>query len=207
MAAEVNVAAEGAYTETGLVVEVYAGTATAILSYGIKLTYDAEQLEVSGAEKNETVWFMGDGTPSGNSAYMNPDTSVPGEVVIIGGKLDTAAPAAGVSGQRILLGRVFFNRTDSSMPFAPTLAIDLARTSPYANFVSTAGQILDGDGVGFSMKVVERGDCNGDGSITPADIMAVKSRIGSANAPCYVDCNNDGAVTPQDINCVKRKIH
>ncbi len=206
MAAEVDVTAEGAYTRTGLVVEVYARMTPAMVSYGVKLTYDVAQLAVTGAEKNESVWFLGNDSSAGNNPYMNPDTSVPGEVVIIGGKLDTADPTAGVNGQRVLLGKVFFDRTESSMPFAPALTIALARTSPYANFVTTTGGNLDGSGVSFAVKVVERGDCNGDGAITPADIMALKSRIGSTNAPCYVDCNNDGAVTPADINCVKSKI-
>jgi hypothetical protein len=207
-AAAVDVFADGAYTTTDLVVEIYANITPAILSYGVKLVYDPGQLTVTRAEKNEAVWYLGDGTTAGNKAYMSPVTSTPGEVVIIGGKLDTANPTAGVTGQRVLLGKIFFSRTGSSMPFVPVLNLTYGRDplTGYANFVATDGSILDTSEVTFIMKVVERGDTNANGRITIADVNAVKSVIGSTIFPVYMDCNADGRITIADVNCVKSRI-
>lgn len=203
-AADVDVVAEGAYTETDAVVEVYANITPAILSYGIKLTYDTGQLTVTSAVKNESIWYLGDGA-SGNKAYMNPDTGTPGQVIIIGGKLDTANPTAGVTGQRVLLGKVTFSRTGTT---APVLNLTYAKdpATGYANFVATNGTVLDNSSVSFAVRFFERGDANGSGRITPLDINAVKSYIGAATFPVYADCNGDGRITPLDINCVKSKI-
>jgi hypothetical protein len=205
LAADVDVFAEGAYTATEAVVEIYANITPAILSYGIKLTYDTGQLTVTSAVKNESVWYLGDGA-SGNKAYMSPDTGMPGEVIIIGGKLNTAAPTAGVTGQRVLLGKVTFSRSGTSVP---VLNLTYAKDpgSGYANFVATNGTVLDNGNVNFAIRVVERGDANGSGRITPLDINAAKSFIGSATFPVYADCNGDGRITPTaDINCIKSKI-
>jgi hypothetical protein len=95
LGADVDVYAEGAYTETDLVIYLYADITPDILSYGVKLTYDTSELTLTGAEKNEAAWFFGDGTPTGNYDYMPPETATLGEVIIIGGKLDTAAPTGG----------------------------------------------------------------------------------------------------------------
>lgn len=204
LAADAEVFAEGAYTATDAVVGIYANITPAILSYGIKLTYDTGQLTFTTATKNESVWYLG-GSATGNYAYMNPDTSMPGQVIIIGGKLDTAQPTAGVTGQRVLLGKVTFSRTGTSKPVVSlTYAKDPG--TGYANFVGTNGKVLDNSSVDFAVTVVERGDANGDGRMTPADISAVKSYIGAAIFPVYADCNGDGRITPADISCVKSKI-
>ena len=107
-AANVDVYAEGAYTATDLVVYIYADiNAGPILSFGVKVNYPAT-LTYSSAAKNENVWFFGDGTT--NHAYMNPEDNG-SAVVIIGGKLDTAAPTPGVTGTRVLLGTVTFTHS------------------------------------------------------------------------------------------------
>lgn len=107
--ADVNVFAEGAYTASELVVYIYAdttvNTASVLRSAGVKLTYDDSLLTVVAAEKNEDVWSLG------NESYMEPDTETAGEAVIILGKLDTEAPTEGVSGNRVLLGKVSFTHT------------------------------------------------------------------------------------------------
>jgi hypothetical protein len=209
--ANVDVYLEGAYTETDLAVYIYANTnGTELRSAGVKLTYDPSELTVTSAVKNEADWYLG------SESYMDPETGTAGEVVIILGKLDEAIPEEGVSGDRVLLGRVCFARNESSMPFAPTLGLELGKLGPegkFANFVDTAdpANVLDDTGVTFgSMTVAERGDANADGRFTPRDINAVKSSIGVENPPCYADCNGSceamATVTPRDINCVKSKI-
>jgi len=205
-AADVDVYAEGAYTESDLVVYIYADiNGPNILSAGVKLTYDTSELTVTSAEKNESVWFLG------SESYMDPDISTPGEVVIICGKLDTADPTAGVSGERVLVGEVRFDRTESSMPLSPTLSVDYGKRGPegkYINFVATDGTVLDDTSVAFgSITIRERGDANGDGTITGADRGAVKYFMvnGGVEYP-WMDCNDDGSITGADRGCIKYKM-
>ena len=206
--AGVTVYAEGAYTETDLAVYIYADiSGDAILSAGVKLTYTAE-LTLTSAAKNEDVWYMGDG--SSNEAYMDPDTSVAGEVIIICGKLDTNDGHAldGVSGDRVLLGILRFDRTDSAMPFAPALTIDYGKAAPYDNFVETDGTVLDSVNVTFgAITVRERGDANVDGVITSADMFVIKGIMStSGDYTCFADCNDDLVITSADMFCVKGKL-
>jgi len=202
--ADVDVYGEGAYTESDLVVYIYAdiNSPTELRSAGVKLTYETAALTVDTAEKNESVWFLG------SESYMDPDISAAGEVVIILGKLDTANPTAGVSGDRVLLGKVRFNRTGSSMPFSPTLGLALGKVDPYANFVDTAeptANVLDDTGVNFgTTTIAERGDANADGNITMADAMFVKHMF-QTGLPyvCYADANGDGAISMADAMLIK----
>ena len=219
--AGVTVYAEGAYTDSDLAVYIYADITdgTVLRSAGVKLIYDDSVLTVvppnpsdpKATAKNESVWYLG------SESYMDPDTSTPGEVIIILGRLDPDAPAEGVSGSRVLLGSVCFARENSIMPFIPSLGLELGKLGPegkFANFVDTAepANVLDNtsDVIFGSIKVAQRGDANADGRFTPRDINAVKASIGVENPPCYADCNGScdamPSVTPRDINCVKSKI-
>jgi hypothetical protein len=204
LGADVDVYAEGAYTDTDLVLYIYADITPHILSYGVKVIFETSELTLTSAEKNEDVWFFGDG--STNHPYMEPETATPGEVIIIGGKLDTAAPTAGVTGERVLLGKVIFTRTGSAMPFSPTLSLDFARGGDYENFVQTDGEALDDTGVSFAFEVHERGDANGNGSISTADYIIIRNSIGSTDAPPWVDCNGSGDISTADYICVRNKI-
>ena len=202
--ADVDVYGEGAYTESDLVVYIYAdiNSPTELRSAGVKLTYETAALTLDTAEKNESVWFLG------SESYMDPDTSTAGEVVIILGKLDTGDATAGVSGDRVLLGKVRFSRTESSMPFSPTLGIALGKVNPYANFVDTAeptANVLDDTGVNFgTITIAERGDANADGNITMADAMFVKHMFQSGLPyVCYADANGDGAISMADAMLIK----
>ena len=204
LSADVDVFAEGAYTATEAVVEIYANITPAILSYGIKLTYDTGQLMVTSAAKNESVWFLGDGA-AGNKAYMNPNTGTPGEVIIIGGKLNTANPTAGVTGQKVLLGKVSFSRTGSSKPVVNlTYAKDPG--TGYANFVATNGTVLDNNSVNFAVSVVERGDANRNGVIDTGDMLAARTYLRNGTYSSTADCNNNGAIDTGDLLCIKNKI-
>ncbi len=205
--ADVDVYGEGAYTESDLVVYIYAdiNSSTELRSAGVKLTYETAALTVTSAEKNESVWFLG------SESYMDPDTSTAGEVVIILGKLDTGDATAGVSGDRVLLGKVRFNRTGSSIPFSPTLDLALGKVDPYANFVDTAeptANVLDDTGVNFGLITVkERGDANGDGSVNVQDMSATKFyMMNGGDWHCWMDCNADETINVQDMSCIKYKM-
>lgn len=207
--ASVNVFVEGAYTDTDLAVYVYANiTGDNILSAGVKLTYQTSDLTVTSATKNEDDWYMGDGTT--NEAYMDPDTSTPGEVIIICGKLDSTTGHAldGVSGDRVLLGVIRFSRTGSTMPFSPILSIDLGKGGDYDNFVETDGDVLDGTGVTFgTIEVHERGDANGDGNVNVLDMSTIKYfMVNGGDYHCWMDCNDDENINVQDMSCIKYKM-
>lgn len=211
MAADVDVFAEGAYTATTLDVYMYANiNADNLCSYGVKLSYDATKLNVPTATKNEDVWYFG--TTAAKQTYMSPDTSTAGQVIFIGGKLDTGSPTAGVTGARVLLGKATFTRIENSVGLGTTaqdyfgIAAALGKSSPYDNFVTTAGVVKDG-AIAFGANIVrERGDANGSGSITVRDIATVKELVGAANFPVYADCNASESITVRDIACIKEKL-
>ncbi|MBW1925122.1 MAG: hypothetical protein JRJ35_16835 [Deltaproteobacteria bacterium] len=206
IAAEVDVYAEGAYTDSDLVVYIYADIPDPILSYGVKVGFDTGDLEVVSAEKNDAVWYFGSGTTT--YEYMEPEIdNTAGTVVIIGGKLDTEAPTAGVSGDRILLGKVTFNRLSSN---TPSITLDFARDGDFANFVKPTDPptVLDDqqDGVGFEVTIAERGDANADGDLTNADMFRVKQLLIDNIYRCYADCNASDDLTNADMFCIKNKL-
>jgi hypothetical protein len=202
--ADVDVYAEGAYTDTDLVLYIYADITQPILSFGVKVNYPGN-LTYSSATKNEDVWYFGDG--STNHPYMDPEVEDSG-VVIIGGKLDTGAPTAGVTGTRVLLGTVTFTHSGITDFSGVTLTYGRGDgTGDYKNFVATDGTVKDGtaDGVGFAVEIHERGDANGDGSISTADYIMIRNNIDSSEAPLWIDCNDDGDISTADYICVRNK--
>ena len=85
---------------------------------------------------------------------MDPDTSTTGEIVFIGGKLDINDPTAGVTGDKILLGHISFQRNNSNIP---AFSLTYGRDGAYKNFVTTGNLILDDqvDGVVFVPVVLD----------------------------------------------------
>ncbi len=212
VSAAVTVYAEGSYTENDLVVYVYVDIDTeALCSAGVKLSFNNTYLVLNSVEKNEDVWFMGDG--SSNHPYMDPE-NVGDSVIFICGKLDLADSTAGVIGDRVLLGKVSFIRNDGGATpvadpesyFGITLA--LGRGGSYVNFATTSGTPMDGV-VDFTTKgviVCERGDANADGSINVADYIAIRNNLNSTDFPPYMDCNDDNSVNVADYICVRNKL-
>ena len=205
--ADVDVYGEGAYTESDLAVYIYAdiNSPTELRSAGVKLTYETAALTVDTAEKNESVWFLG------SESYMDPDTSTAGEVVIILGKLDTGDATAGVSGDRVLLGKVRFNRTGSSMPFSPTIGLDYGKRGPegkFKNFVETDQTELDDTGVNFgTITIAERGDANADGDVNISDVTEIRKMVfNQIPKTCYADCDKSGDVDISDVTCIRNKV-
>jgi hypothetical protein len=151
-AADVDVYGEGIYSPSVLIVQIFADISTVDLSsFGVKLSYDPADLEVSGATTNEDIWYLG--SDATKYPYLPPDSSVPGEVVLLGGRLDTVDPAGGVGGSRVLLGDVSFTRTPGALP---TLSLSYGKPGDYKNFVATDGTILDDEpqGVEFGLVVL-----------------------------------------------------
>ena len=212
LAADVDVFAEGAYTTTALEVHIFAKiNADNLCSYGVTLNYDPGKLTAGTATKNDNVWYFG--TTSAKQPYMNPDTSTPGKIVFIGGKLDTGSPTAGVTGTRVLLGKATFTRKDSNSPGTTPetyfgISLTLGKADPYDNFVTTVGAVKDGAGVAFNTAnmVRERGDANGDKAINSTDYTGIRNLLGTPNPPPYADCNGDGLVNSTDYTCVRNKL-
>lgn len=223
MAADVDVYAEGAINGSRLKVYIYADVnIDNLLSYGVSLNYDAEELAVLGVTKdpdpaaytsNDTKWHLGDST----AVYQknpDPDYASPGEIIVIDGKVDPDNPDQGIpKGARALLAVVTFGPANLEMPSSPTLFLSYAKgdgSGKYKNFVrlnNDTAQVLDGADVYFGVvQIARQGDADGNGRITPRDIISIKENIGNTNAPCYTDCDGNGSITPGDIICVKSKI-
>ncbi len=225
--AEVSVYAEGAYTADELKVYIYADITTeAIVSFGVKLTYDADQLTAGDdcLERNDAVWYFGD--PDGETHELSSaagptvTTAVAGSgelssVVFVGGKIDSREGATqGVAvDDRVLLGIVTFSRegstyeiTDKLNPFS--IGLELGKEDSYANFVEVSGNILDATS-GFSIGDVtirERGDVNGDGSINGLDYRNIRQLIGTDGWPIYADGNGDGDLNGLDYRWLRQNI-
>jgi len=145
--ATIDVVGEVNTADSNLSVNIYASTAVNILSFGVKLTYSATDLSLTSVERNDAIWYFGNTATT--YPYITPDTSTGGQVIIIGGLLNTGNPTGGVTGERILLATVTFNRLTAH---APALSLSYARLSPYKNFVGTNGTVYDdaSQGVSFS---------------------------------------------------------
>lgn len=208
-AADVDVYAEGAYNESYLDVYIYANINVGNLcSYGVTLYYNVNKVTPVSATKNDAVWYFG--TPASKLPYVDPDTTTPGQIVFIGGKLDTGNPTAGVTGTRVLLGTVRFVRAESSLNLGTGaqnyfgISLEPGKPSPYDNFVTTGGVVRDG-GVGFGpVRIFRRGDANADGIVNVQDIGAVRFYMTSGGiANPWKDCNEDGVINVQDIGCIR----
>lgn len=205
-----SVSAECAYTDADLVCYIYVDTSPdSLISGGVRLTYNTDELSNPLAVKNETAWFFGGGVAE--YAYMDPDTTTSGEVILIVGKLDSDAPTAGVTGTRVQVGKVTFDRATSDVPVADPgatfgIALGLGRIAPYVNFVNTAGDPLDDptDTIFLTPVNVERGDSNASGSITSRDLTALRSLLRSgSDYVVYADCNGSGTLTSRDLTCIR----
>lgn len=135
----VNVHGAGSSTGENVMVDIYADiTTTPVISYTFRLHYNANALRVTEAIRNDAVWYLGDA--QNPHPYDQPDSSVAGEVLFVGGKLDSNDPLAGVIGSDILLGRVVFERRTA---VTPAFNLSIGHEGDYASFVTRDGAVLD----------------------------------------------------------------
>jgi hypothetical protein len=206
LGADVDVYAEGAYTDTELVVYLYADiNVGSILSFGVKVNYPAG-LTYTDFTKNDAVWYFGDG--GADYPYMDPENDG-SSVIFIGGKLDTNTPTAGVTGPRVILGTVTFDCAGFAFGHpvndpAP-ISIELGRGGNYANFVKTTGDIVDDPNIFTGVTIAKKGDANLDNRITTQDMSTIRYNmtIPGSIPHLWVDCNLDGRITTQDMSCVR----
>jgi len=210
-AQDVDVYGEAAWTDSDVAVYIYAdinGSAPGpICSFGVKLTHSPDLTpDTANTGTDKTTWSLG--SHDYTDVYDEGDA-----VVLIGGKLDPSDPTAGVSGERILLGKVTFTHSGATMPPSPPLALALGKSGLYSNFVCTDvdSTVLDVGGVNFgAIAINERGDANADGNVTPADMLAVRNTYYAGAAlgnETAADCNGDGSVTPADMICIRNKYY
>lgn len=137
--AVVNIYGETATAGSNLTVNIYADLSTnALVSFGVRLVYDTNNLRVIAAAKNPAVWYLCDGRTL--YPYADPDTSTPGEVLILGAKFDGLNPLQGVTGQHVRLGNVTFSRLSLA---PPQFTLALGRLTAFDNFVTASGSVLD----------------------------------------------------------------
>jgi phage baseplate assembly protein gpV len=210
------VSAECAWTATDMACEVYVDTAgVALRSGGVLLNYSTSKLTGPVASKNGDLWKFSAGGGT-NYPYMNPDTSVAGQVVFIVGMLDTTNTDLGVSGARVKIGDVRFTRAgDLTNPAPGTsganqatffgISAALGKTGDYVNFVNTSGVPLDSPtNPTFTAQVYERGDADGNGIITSRDLAALRGILSNGSPyVVYADCDGNGIITSRDIACVR----
>jgi len=113
-------------------------TTTPIVSFSTRVFYDPEILYVASASRNDAVWRLFDGFRTVD--YMEPDTSTPGQVLMVGAHLEAGDPQGGVLGNGVLLGTVVFGR---HRPKTPEFSLKIGRTGAYASFVTTSGVTLE----------------------------------------------------------------
>jgi len=159
-AAAVSVYGEASSSGPAITVNIFADIPTPLLSFGIRVRYEARNVGVTAAAKNTAAWYFSDG--KNPVPYLDPDTSTPGEVLILGGKMDGLNPLEGVTGRHVLLGSVTFARL---APATPQFSLDFGRPIPYANFVTTSGTVLDAaaDGIVFGTVAPDPADVDLDG--------------------------------------------
>jgi hypothetical protein len=212
---EVTVFGEAAWTDSDVVVYLYATTEATIpsplCSFGVKLTYPGDltlDTDPSATGTDKSTWYLG--AESYTDVYEET-----GAVVLIGGKLDIDTPDEGVEGTRVLLGTVRFTHSGATMP--PSFGLTYGKGGSYKNFVCTNSTVLDdplapdpptGDILFQGITLIrERGDANFDGVITNLDMFAIRTILSEGGEYNVVaDCNADGVITNLDMFCVRGKL-
>lgn len=186
IAADVDVYAEGTYTDNDGVAYIFADINTGdILSFGVKVLYNPTDIVITDATKNEAVWYFGNNVTK--YVYVDPDLSADGEIVILGGRLDIDNPSSGVNGTRVLLGEITFDRISASVP---TSSLSFGKSGDYKNFVTTSGTVLDDEAGGVYFRLITL-ESDTDGDRIPDSEEGMDDPDGD-EIPNYQDPDSDG---------------
>ena len=181
-APSVTVYGSGTYSNNDIDVKIYADIIDCnLLSFGVEISYNPDDLKLDGAEKNEAIWYFGDDATK--YPYLNPYMPHSGSAVIFGGKYDIRNPWEGVQGERILLGTVSFIRKSSS---ASDISIGHPGTD-HKNFITTKKIIMDDlpGGVVWGPITLAPRDSDNDGLTDIAEITF-------GTDPSKIDSDGDG---------------
>jgi len=200
-ATTVDVYAEGGYTDTVFVVDIYADIAPdaqgGLVSAGVKLSYPVTKLQNPDARKNDRAWYFG---PAGGTfAYCEPDVSTIGEIVFLTGTFDPNAPLQGVQGERIHLGRVSFDRIAATdLPVQHEFSLSDGMIAPFVDFATEDGSELDGL-VNFSIApVTARATLMLRGVLRVLHVLTAQIPDVPVRA-AELDLDNDGVVGIGDV--------
>lgn len=200
-------------------VKIFANNATALISMGVKVSFNPAVLQVETAKKNTDFtqgWIMDADGDSGtqNDQYTLPVVEIDntaGTVIMIGGRI-TGTSTQGLSG-KTLLGWIDFNAIALG---ASDLSVDLGKYHPqhpdktYDNFVNLNGGVDEPTNavtiLGKICVTVDTcpTDLNVDGVTDMQDWLAFGEAWGrtDCNAPlleiCECDLNGDGTCDMQD---------
>jgi hypothetical protein len=240
LAAEVDVYIQGAYNLEDQYLDVFVfadiNNGHRLISWGVTLNYETDQLNPISAEKNpypnvpytsnQARWEFG--SDAATKDLPNPVFSpANGKVIGKGGVLDEADPTAGNTGPGVLLFWVRFEPgTEAPNLTTPDLSLEYAigtgqPTDDYKNFVrydttTQTGIVLDSTDnsgvefhpVSYSLPpdIAAYGDANGDGEIDVVDYVAIRNSLTSPKQPPYADCNMDRYVDVVDYVCVRNNL-
>ncbi|MGV7224611.1 MAG: hypothetical protein ACQ9MH_24235 [Nitrospinales bacterium] len=155
---DVKVYVEGSYTDYEVQADIYADVYVSCLQgFGVQIFYQPLQLTVASAEENDDFLY----TPDHILNHYNklkatpidlPDTATPLEGVVFVGNIpdkgcgNKPGCRACITGRRVLLGTVTFNRVEHEMPFDPsnlfiTFASGNNTTDPLRDFDKDIGHM------------------------------------------------------------------
>lgn len=155
-ATSIDVYAEGHYSETNftldLFADIYPSVDGPVISAGVKVNFPIAKLQNPVATKNEYDWYLG--SHSSPLPYLAPQEGV-GEVVFLVARLDQSLPLGGVYGDRILLGRLVFDRiAESAVPVPADFTLGEGRPLAFVDFATVHGIALDGTAVSYAFSEI-----------------------------------------------------
>jgi len=197
-------------------VQIWAENASAIISMGIKVSFDPAVLQATAAAKNEdfTNGFLmdadGDSGTTGDQ-FVTPVVEIDntaGTVMMIGGRL-IGDSTTGL-GPQVLLGWIDFNPVANG---STNLSVDLAHnTASFVNFAGLpSGDSQDPGSLPSNLSWIYVGDdaCeadyNADFKVDALDASQFRSDFGAADCLnpgniCLADGNGDGKVDALDAS-------
>lgn len=202
-------------------VDIYADDAVALISMGLKVTFNSAVVQVVSAVKSDAFVMDADGDLVGTTddQYRTPAVEIDntgGTVTMIGGRL-IGTSTIGLSGDDVLLGTIVF---EGLINGNSDLEVDLGQYHPnhptdtFDNFVNLGppdGEVdeptnLNVDSYPNSGEVLGSicvkfpGDANGDGVVNILDKVAVRNAFGQSGTDGWIgaDVNCDGVVNILD---------
>ncbi len=206
-------------------VMIYANDASALISMGVRVSFDPAILQADAATTNKYTafsdgWVMdadGDALTE-DDRYVTPAVEIDntgGSVTMIGGRVIGTA-TTGLSG-KVLLGWIDFTAVGNG---TANLTVDLAKYHPndptdkFDNFVNLDGTVDEPVNKGTDAGWIYVGDdacepdINSDGRVNVSDLLVMKGEFGriDCNDPgqsCTADINGDGRVNVSDLLIMK----